>query len=122
MTDSHHGEAHHGPNVRVYMIIAAALGIFTATSFGVNSFVRAGTFSPTTGFILILGVAVCKAVLVGMYFMHLKYDWWTLYFMIVPAFILGAMMAIVFLPDAVFAWHMDREGVLEPPVSTTGTR
>ena len=37
--------------------------------------------------------------------MHLKYDWGKLYFLIVPAFILGAMMMIVLLPDIVLAWH-----------------
>jgi hypothetical protein len=36
--------------------------------------------------------------------MHLKFDWGKLYFMIVPAFILGAMLAFVLLPDIVLAW------------------
>jgi caa(3)-type oxidase subunit IV len=49
-------------------------------------------------------VAVCKAVLVGMFFMHLKYDWGKLYFIIVPISILGLMMMIVLLPDIVLAW------------------
>ena len=38
-------------------------------------------------------------------FGHLKFDWRKLYFMIVPAFILGAMMMMVFLPDMVLAWQ-----------------
>ncbi len=32
-------------------------------------------------------------------------DWRKLYFMIFPAFILGAMMMMVFLPDMVLAWQ-----------------
>ena len=56
------------------------------------------------GFSLILGIAVCKALLVGAYFMHLTFEWGKLYFMIIPAFILGTMMMIVLLPDIVFVW------------------
>ena len=58
---------------------------------------------------LILGVAVFKATLVGMYFMHLKFDWGKLYFMIFPAFILGVMMMMVLLPDIVFVWSSGRQ-------------
>jgi caa(3)-type oxidase subunit IV len=54
---------------------------------------------------LILGVAICKAVLVAMFFMHLKFDWARLYFMIIPVMILGTMMVVVLLPDIVLAWH-----------------
>ena len=52
-----------------------------------------------------MGVAVVKAFLVGLIFMHLKYDWGKLYFMIVPVFILGTMMMIVLMPDIVMAWQ-----------------
>jgi len=107
---NHGGEDHvyrdpHGHEIhKAYMVVAVALCIFTAASFLVNFQVRAGHFSAETGFSLILGVAVCKAVLVGMYFMHLKFEWAKLYFMIVPAFILGVMMMLVLMPDIVFVW------------------
>jgi cytochrome c oxidase subunit 4 len=97
--------AHHGPTLRLYLVIGAALAVFTAVSFIVNGQVTAGNLSDMAGLAIILGVAICKATLVGMYFMHLKYDWFRLYFMILPAFILGAMLAFVLLPDMVFAWR-----------------
>src|SRR5262249_49971243 len=93
----HHADphAHHGPTFQLSMVIAAALGVFTLLSFVVNALVRGDNIlvrqpllPPTAGFVLILSVAVCKAVLVGMFFMHLKYDWFKLYFIIVPIFIL----------------------------------
>jgi caa(3)-type oxidase subunit IV len=111
-----HGHAHgggedhtyrdpHGHEVfKAYMVVAVALSIFTALSFIINGQVRAGHFSAQTGFTLILAVAIVKATLVGMYFMHLKFEWGKLYFMIVPAFILGLMMMFVLLPDIVFVW------------------
>jgi caa(3)-type oxidase subunit IV len=105
MADAHAAEAHHGPNVRLYLLIGGCLAVFTAVSFIVNYLVQQGTVTPQMGFVIILGVAVCKAVLVAMYFMHLKYDWGRVYFMIVPVLILGTMFVIVLLPDIVFGWR-----------------
>jgi cytochrome c oxidase subunit IV len=104
MTEEHgHGE-HAGPSYRAYMVVAVVLAIFTTISFVVNHFVTAGVLAHTAGFALILGVAICKAFLVGAIFMHLRWEWGKLYYMIVPAFILGTMMMFVLLPDAVLGW------------------
>lgn len=111
--------AHHGPNFKLYLMVGGALAVFTALSFVFNSMQRSDILTTHQAFTLILAVAVAKTVLVGMFFMHLKYDWGRLYFMIIPAFILGTMMMIVLLPDIVVAWHKD---VREIPVSSSGTR
>ena len=105
MNDSHSHEAHHGPGLKAYLVVAGALGIFTAISFIVNYFVTHHGLAPTAGFTIILGVAICKATLVGLYFMHLVLDWGRVYYFIIPAFILGAMMMVVLLPDVVLGWH-----------------
>jgi caa(3)-type oxidase subunit IV len=99
MTDSHeHG--HHGPNVRAYLMVFAALAFCTFLSFVVNAIL--GQNLGSAGIIMV--VAVIKATLVAMIFMHLKWDWSRLYFLIIPAFILGTMMMFVLMPDVVFAW------------------
>jgi len=100
----HHGEAH-GDLTRTYLVIFAALSVFTIVSFVVNGAVRSESLSRTAGFAIILGVAVVKAVLVATYFMHLIFDWRRFYFVIVPALILGTLLVIVLLPDIVLAWH-----------------
>jgi caa(3)-type oxidase subunit IV len=105
MEDSHGSEGQAGPTMQLYLFISVALSVFTAVSFAVNAGVRGGTFSPTTGFTIIMAVAVCKAVLVAMFFMHLKFDWMRLYFLIIPVMVLGVMMVVVLLPDIVLAWH-----------------
>jgi caa(3)-type oxidase subunit IV len=106
MADSHtaHAEAHphHGPTVSAYIGIFCALSVFTAISFVVNAIYGIGS---DTGTAIIMGVAVVKAFLVGLIFMHIKWDWYKLYFLIVPAFIIATMMIIVLLPDIVLAWH-----------------
>jgi caa(3)-type oxidase subunit IV len=108
MSDMHttaDAHADHGPNVRAYMLVFAALAIFTAVSFIVKDVFEEHGLDATTGMFIILGVAVIKALLVGAIFMHLKWDFSRLYFMIIPAFILGIMMMIVLMPDIVLAWH-----------------
>jgi caa(3)-type oxidase subunit IV len=110
------GHALHGPNSRVYMVIAVALAVFTAVSFVVNLLVQFAGLAVLAGFLIILGVAICKALLVTMYFMHVKYDWSLLYFLLLPAFVLATMMMIVLLPDLVFAWQND--SFLHPPEVT----
>ena len=105
MVDSHHSEHHAGPGIQAYLVVFGALSVFTAISFAVNYAVRGYGLAPHAGFAMILGVAVIKAILVGLYFMHLIVDWGRLYFLIFPTFILAAMFITVLLPDIVLAWH-----------------
>jgi len=100
-----HGE-HHGPSVKAYLVVFGALAVFTLVSFAVNYWAREDLKNREhTAFVLILAVAVVKATLVGTYFMHLIVDWRRLYYLLIPAFILGTMMMIVLMPDIVLAWH-----------------
>lgn len=103
------GRKHHGPGLGAYLIVGAALAIFTASSFVFNEMVRNDKISKMTGLACIIGVAVCKAVLVGAFFMHLTYDWRKLYFLIVPALVLGVMMMLVLMPDGVVTWADQRQ-------------
>jgi cytochrome c oxidase subunit 4 len=97
-----HPTEHHGPNLSAYFVVFAALCVFTAASFAVNQMFHDAA---TTAMFIILAVAVCKAALVGIYFMHLKWDWGRLYFIIVPVAIMAAMLLVVLLPDVVLGWH-----------------
>jgi caa(3)-type oxidase subunit IV len=92
---------HHGPNLSAYLGVFLALCVFTAASFVVNQIFREAAL---TAMFIILAVAVCKAALVAAVFMHLKWDWGRLYFVIVPVAIMAAMMMVVLLPDGVMGW------------------
>ena len=97
--------AHHGPDtIQPYLVVFGALSVFTVVSFAVNFLVRNGTMSAMTGFIVILSVAVVKALLVCAYFMHLKWDWGRLYFIIIPALVLAPFLVFALLPDVLFYW------------------
>ena len=104
---------HHSGIFKIYMIVALVLAVCTAASFVVNYAVRDNHLGVVTGFLLILAVATLKACLVGYYFMHLKWDWRLLYFIIVPAFILGAMMVVILMPDTVIGPYRDAAELLE---------
>jgi caa(3)-type oxidase subunit IV len=107
MADLHSTEGHHGPTFKTYWVIFAALSILTAVSFIANTMVRYEKLSATNSFLIIMAVAIIKAVLVAMYFMHLVVDWGRLYYFIIPALLLGTLAIVVLLPDIVLAWrHM----------------
>ncbi len=97
----HDDPDHHAAMVKAYLVVFLALAVFTLLSFIINAIFGIGS---TLGAALIMAVAVVKACLVGFIFMHLKWDWYKLYFMILPAFIIATMMIIVLLPDIVLAW------------------
>jgi caa(3)-type oxidase subunit IV len=100
-------DGHPGPTFQAYILVFLFLCIFTAISFVVNWILGIGSH---TGMAIILAVAVCKATLVIMFFMHLKYEWLKLYFLIIPVGILGVMMMIVLLPDIVLGWKEPAPG------------
>ena len=105
MTDPHAHAAHGPATTRPFLVIFAALCVFTLVSFLVNYSVREGHLASGTGFVIILGVAVVKALCVVAIFMHVKWDWGRLYFLIIPALVLAPMLVFALLPDLVIYWH-----------------
>src|SRR5262245_40981655 len=106
-----HDEHAHGGTIRAYILVFLLLSGFTIVSFAANWAVRndympslAGMTPQHVSFMIILAVAIVKAVLVAMIFMHLKWDWGKLYFMICPAFILAPFLVLALLPDIVLYW------------------
>lgn len=96
-----HADAHAGPDFALYLKVFGVLVVCTALSFVVN-----WTLGQNAGsMMVIMIVALIKAVLVAMIFMHLKFDWSKLYFVVIPVLILAVMMLIVLLPDVVLAWQ-----------------
>lgn len=66
--ESHESE-HHIVSPKIYIIIGATLLALTATTVAA-SYVEMGIFNP----IVALAIAVIKAVLVVLFFMHVKYS------------------------------------------------
>lgn len=96
-----HEHAEHGPGFDTYLKVALALAVATVVSFGAYEILGQGQ----TSMWVILAVSTVKATLVGLIFMHLKFDWGRLYGIIIPVVVMAIMMIIVLLPDLVLGWH-----------------
>jgi len=119
MADSHTHAAHGPATTRPFVVVFIALCVFTAVSFLVNAFVRDAfnigwNLSIGTGFVIILSVAVVKALCVVTIFMHLKWDWGRLYFLIIPAMVLAPMLVFALLPDLVIYWYTLADWITPP--------
>src|SRR5437660_1497298 len=90
-------QAHEGPHFQAYLNVFYILCVLTAVSFFANFALGQGQASMW----IILVVAVVKATLVAMIFMHLKFDWPKLYCIVIPVCVMAVMMMIVLLPDIV---------------------
>ena len=91
--------SHGSGTPKAYFAVFGALMALTGLTVWA-SFLHLGVWNTPVA----LAIAVTKALLVALIFMHLKWDWNRLYFLIIPAFILGAMMMMVLMPDIVLAW------------------
>ena len=79
-----------------YMKVWAALAVFTAVEY-FYAFIFKDLF-----LILLLGLllwAAIKAGLVGWFFMHLKFEGPWVYMLIIPAFVLAAVLVLACTPD-----------------------
>lgn len=92
-----HGDSHdQSAHVKTYLRVFFALAVFTAMEY-----FYAQIFKDAFA-VLVLGlmtIAVVKAAMVGMYFMHLKYEGRWVYYMLIPAGILAVILVLALYPD-----------------------
>jgi cytochrome c oxidase subunit 4 len=92
-TDASHVEHDH---VKIYLRVFTALAVFTAAEYFYAKIFKDGFV------VLILGLmtlAIIKAGLVGLYFMHLKWEGKWVLAMLVPASILAMVVLVGLTPD-----------------------
>jgi cytochrome c oxidase subunit 4 len=68
-TIEEHEREHHIVSPKIYIAVATALLVLTGTTVAA-SYIEMGIFNP----IVALGIAVVKAMLVVLFFMHVKYS------------------------------------------------
>jgi cytochrome c oxidase subunit 4 len=106
-------EAQEQSYYRLYLLVFGALCVGTALSFVFNAFLGHGALSAT----LISIVAIVKAALVVLIFMHLKFDWRKVAAIMVPVLIMCVMTVIIFSIDQALAWHAYPESEYPAAVS-----
>ena len=92
MAETHESHAH--PN---YLAIFGYLVVLTGASFA--TLALHGRLGPTVIVLFVLCVAVCKASLVAMYFMHLKSEKAWKFVLLVPTLFMATVLVLALLPD-----------------------
>jgi cytochrome c oxidase subunit IV len=86
---------------RMYVGVFIALCVCTALSFVFNQVLGQNSTSAA----LITLVAIVKAGLVAMVFMHLTFDWRRVYGIMIPVVIMAVMTVIILSIDIGLVWH-----------------
>jgi cytochrome c oxidase subunit 4 len=81
-----------------YVLVWVALAVLTAVEVGITYL----SWSKTTLIVVLIGLAVWKAVLVAMYFMHLKYEKRPLRILAVAPIPLAFILVLVVITE--FRW------------------
>jgi cytochrome c oxidase subunit 4 len=120
--DHAHGADHAG-HVRTYLRVFLSLLIFTLIEYFYAHWFKDWFVA------LVLGLmtwAIIKATLVGLYFMHLKFEGKWVYGMLVPAGILATILVVALIPDVAMqpvteVNEPDDEGAAESAVAPRPT-
>ena len=91
-------EAHAHPN---YMAIFVWLGVLTAAEIGVT-FLPLGKMLMA---VMLVSMALAKAILVAAYFMHLKFEKRTLAIIAIVPLILCVFLLLMLVPDVHWVWR-----------------
>ncbi len=105
----HPAESHH----RLYLIVFLALLVFT-----VLEYLYARFFAESFFAVLLMGlllIAIIKAVLVGLYFMHLAFEGRWKYLVLIPTAFFSSVLVVGLLPDLAFNSYQLPEETIESP-------
>ena len=93
-----------------YMKVFGALLVFTIMEYCYAKYMHLSFFTLVLG---LMAMAIIKATLVGLYFMHLKFEGKWVYSMLIPAGILAMVLTFALAPDVamqpVSEENIDRE-------------
>jgi cytochrome c oxidase subunit 4 len=93
----------HKPNIKEYMVIFAVLGALTALEVGVA---QVPGVSRKLIAVTLIGLALTKAAIVGLYYMHLKHETRVLKLTVALPMAAPTIYAIVLISEA--AWRLTR--------------
>ncbi len=87
--------AHARPNyVAIYLWLVGLLFVSLAAVYL--------PFSQATTVTIIFLIAAAKAVIVAAYFMHMKFERWLIYAMVITPLLLFVIMTVTLIPDIVY--------------------
>lgn len=98
--EQHHEHEHHAVN---YTAIFGLLCVCTLLSIGFD--LAKESLSKPVLIVLILGVAVCKATFVLLYFMHIKFETGWKYVLLAPTAVLACALPFALAPDIAYHYY-----------------
>ena len=96
-----HAHGHHEEHgsLSTYISVFVALLILTVASFAVGNWEDLKTRAPAVVWAFMMAVSVCKALLVILFFMHLKWEANWKYVLTVPCCIMSVFLVLMLVPD-----------------------
>ncbi|MCE9546228.1 MAG: cytochrome C oxidase subunit IV family protein [Planctomycetia bacterium] len=108
--DSHADHAPHGGSIRTYIAVFIALCVLTSGSFMTYTELWRTHFSSHVGWAFMMAISCSKAMLVILFFMHLKYEANWKYVLTIPAGFMSVFLALMLVPDiGMRFWHYSHE-------------
>ena|SRR5437763_7512637 len=98
---THVEEAEHG-TIKSFTTVWILLLIFT----GIEVFLAYEQVTPVIMLVILIGLSVVKAALIIAYFMHLKFERFSLFLTLFPMLVFCILMMLVFMPDSMGAMLM----------------
>ncbi len=96
-----HGDDHHG-SIGTYIAVFVALCVLTGASFFTYTDAWRNVLSKEAGWTFMMAVSCCKALLVILFFMHLKYEASWKYVLTIPAGLMSIFLVLMLVPDVGF--------------------
>lgn len=96
---AHAHDEHHGGSLKTYVAVFIALCLLTTCSFLTYFDIWREHFSAHTGWAFMMAVSCTKAMLVILFFMHLKYEASWKYVLTVPAAFMSMFLILMLVPD-----------------------
>ena len=105
-----HEDHAHGGSIKTYIAVFFALCVLTTGSFMTWTTWWQTMFSSHVGWAFMMAISCTKALLVILFFMHLKYEANWKYVLTIPAGFMSIFLALMLVPDVGMRfWHYSRE-------------
>jgi cytochrome c oxidase subunit 4 len=101
--DPHHGEHEHG-GIAKYIYVFVALCVLTSASFFTYSPMWPWRDNPQVGWAFMMAVSCTKAMLVILFFMHVKYEANWKYVLTIPASFMSIFLVLALVPDVYYRY------------------
>ena len=98
---THLEEAEHG-TIKSFAYVWILLLVFT----GIEVFLAYMQIQPVIMLVALIGLSVVKAAMIIAYFMHLKFERFSLFLTLFPMLVFCILMMLVFMPDSMRAMLM----------------